>query len=151
MDVSALGEAYRTELKRQLSDLARDMVLDPFVKRQEMALIEQALWQMRQEPTVSPEEREALVSRAIDEAWEQRENEVRRGVVREYAALLDDLADVMQPRFRLPDSAKAPKLCREKLRRFAAPKHYDSVYSVLAEAADLLAEIEQDYGIYEVL
>ena len=147
VDISALGGDYRDELKRQLGELARDMELDPFVKGQEMALIEQALWQTRQGPVVSPEAREALVSRAVDEAWAQREDEVRRGVVREYAALLDDLADVMQPRFRLPDSAKAPELCREKLRRFAAPKQYDSVQSVLMEAADLLAEIEQKYWI----
>lgn len=147
-NVAALGAGYRDELKRQLADLARDMVLDPFVKGQEMALIEQALWQMRQEPVISPEVRETLVSRAFDDAWSQRENEVCRGVVRDYVALLDDLADAMQPRFRLPENGvKASELCPNKLRRFAAPKHYDSVHSMLAEAADLLAEIEQDYWI----
>lgn len=146
-NVAALGAGYRDELKRQLADLARDMVLDPFVKGQEMALIEQALWQMRQEPVVSPEVRETLVSRAFDDAWSQRENEVCRGVVRDYVALLDDLADAMQPRFRLPEQVKAPELCREKLRRFAEPKQYDSAQSVLMEAADLLAEIEQKYWI----
>ncbi|MDO4657060.1 replication endonuclease [Kingella sp. (in: b-proteobacteria)] len=146
VDISALGGDYRDELKRQLSVLARDMELDPFVKNQEMALIEQALWQTRQEPVISPETREMLVVRAVDEAWAQREHEVYRGVVHDYVALLDDLADAMQPRFRQPENrVKASELCPGKLRRFPEPKHYDSAYSVLAEAADLLAEIEQDY------
>ncbi|XXQ68971.1 replication endonuclease [Neisseriaceae bacterium B1] len=144
VDLRQNRQARYESLVQEIKRLARDEEIEPFFKAQEMVLLNTALGQIAKEPEFNTAQVESMVRMAQVAAFEQQEREDNQRALQQYHAKLNELGRFMQPELRLHE--KGGKLRHAlKLRKFAAPKQYDSAESVLREAADLLAEIELNF------
>nr|WP_314269895.1 replication endonuclease [uncultured Kingella sp.] len=134
-------------LRRELKRLAEYEGIEPFFKDREMRLLGQALSHLKKEPEISATEREQLLAQARIAANQQAQENSNRRALREYLTKLDQLGSLMQPKLgRAEKQRKISTVMSPKLRKFSAPKQYDSVKSVLREAEDLLANIREMYS-----
>lgn len=142
VNISEQRQLLIDELKR----LSRDNGMEPFIKKREMFLLNLSLNRLSKEPEINATQRAQLIEQAAIDAQKQHENSLKNRALHEYRDKLDHLACLMQPKLDKPaNKLKPSEISPSKLRKFAAQKQYNSAYSVLREAADLLAEIEQNY------